>query len=125
MAAAGGGGGARSSFPPGKSDEETDLRRGRGTLPPRAPPTEASLRSAIAAIRRGRLRRRERPAENSRKTAMTLLITTTCFGRRHLLVSAAVKRTLSFCLLALALVTAACGRPTQHAKVAITTINGQ
>ena len=56
---------------------------------------------------------------------MTLLITTTCFGRRHLLVSAAVKRTLSFCLLALALVTAACGRPTQHAKVAITTINGQ
>jgi nitrosocyanin len=36
-----------------------------------------------------------------------------------------VKRSLSISLLALALVTAACGRPSEHAKVTIATINGQ
>jgi branched-chain amino acid transport system permease protein len=41
-------------------------RRGKGTFPLRTPPIEAELRSASAAIRGSRLRRRERPAEDRR-----------------------------------------------------------
>src|SRR5207247_3427021 len=53
---AAGGRGRRDTPPPSR-------RGGKETFPPRTPPIGAELRSASAAIRGSRLRRRERPAE--------------------------------------------------------------